>query len=778
MKRPWLVGAIALGVVIVVVAVIAVMNIVGDQPTAQPDRVEQPVNHELIKQARPDPACTKLPRTKPSGSGDAQLSVIRLRGHCLVPETVLVADAEVAAKLDELRKQPDVVAADRAQAAVPPFDDLESGEGKQFEQPDRDTLGGDRLLELWPKEQSELRVAMIDSGVDANHPELAGRVVGARDTKLGTDGSRDHGTFSAGIVAAAADGQGVTGIAPNVKLLDAQYWRDGDDWGVTEGINQPGLADEIIWSVDSGAQVLSVSATQVEGSSTLTAAYEYAELNGVVAVAAAGNCGRKSGRPDYCRRRDDVMAQADQPTVLGVGATSKGKKAEYSPANRTVQLVAPAGDIHDAFIPDDKTLSTCVNDPARPRTLCKSIGTSFAEPYVAAAAAILMARHPEAAPADIRNALIMNTNRDDLDLEPGQRNDKYGYGRLDILAAARYLDERPPQPKPEPPVISAAVRTGGKVELIMDDGKKLAVQKVGKGDTPAFAFSADGAWFAAADGKALTVVDAFTGRQQSIDCACNGVAFNKKNQVLTAQASGGFKIAQYDPMSADWTGSTFAPKLPVTDLDAPRLVGAAGDVALVTLSQGEYANSLYGVWPDSTAVELDGGGLAYTMVAASASGRFVVASSPQSCPLVIDVAKTRSSGKPWAKSLWYDDTFCATATLAHFDGDKSLQLGWLGTQYSQRKPGCLQAIKDRAPVTGRLPIGEFTPSQEPIDLPWKDLDCTASGLWSLKNGEQLRVRGILGATVPFKYTIVLAKPNGEGEQTLAEKVDEVAVRHR
>lgn len=780
MKRPWLIGAIALGVVIIVVAVIAVVGFVDDQPTAQPERVEPPVNHELIKQARPDPACTKLPRTKPSGAGDAQLSVIRLRGHCLVPETVLVADAEVAAKLDELRTRPDVVAADRAQSAVPPFDDLESGEDKQFEQPDRDSLGGDRLLELWPQDGPEVRVAMIDSGVDATHPELAGRVIATRDTKLGTDRSRDHGTFSAGIVAAAADGKGISGIAPNVKLLDAQYWRDGGNWGVAEGINQPGIADEIIWSVDNGAQVLSVSATQVEPSSTLTAAYEYAELNGVVAVAAVGNCGRKSEdeRDDYCRRRDDVMAQADQPTVLGVGATSKGKKAAYSSANRTVQLVAPAGDIHEAFWPDDKTLSTCVNDPARPRTLCKSIGTSFAEPYVAAAAAILVARHPESAPADIRNALIMSTNRDDLDLEPGHRNDKYGYGRLDILAAATYLDDHPPQPKPEQPAIVAATRTGGKVELILDDGKKVAVQKLGQGDQPAFAFSADGAWFAAADGAALTVVDAYTGRQQSVECACHGIAFNTKNQVLTAQASGGFKIAQYDPLSADWTGNTFAPKLPAGGLDAPRLVGAAGDVALVTLAQGEYANSLYGVWPDSTAVELDGGGLAYTMVAASATGRFVVASSPQSCPRVIDVEKTRSSGKPWTKWLWYDDTFCATAMLAHFEGDQALRLGWIGSQYSQRKPGCLQTVQDQASVTGRLPIGEFTPSREPVDLAWKDLDCSAAGIWPQQNGEQIRARGIPGSTLPLKYAIVLAKPKGEGEQKLAEQVDELAVRPR
>ena len=96
----------------------------------------------------------------------------------------------------------------------------------------------------------------------------------------------------------------------------------------------------------------------------------------------------------------------------------------------------------------------------------------------------------------------------------------------------------------------------------------------------------------------------------------------------------------------------------------------------------------------------------------------------------------------------------------------------------QRRPACLKPGQDQVPVTGRLPIGEFKPSREPVDLPWKDLDCTASGIWPLRNGEQIRARGIPGPTLPFKYAIVLAKPNGEGERTLAEKVDEVAVRPR
>jgi hypothetical protein len=689
---------------------------------------------------------------------------------------VLAPEAEAAATLDQLRSQKDVVAADRAESPQPPSqpeDPHPAAEGQEERQWGLESLGGAAALrDLWPAEAPEIKIGVVDSGIDSKHAELDDRVIAVKDTVLGSDEYESHGTEVAGIIAAADDGTGVTGMAPNVKLLDAQYWRD------KVAVGEPGIHDEIIWAVDQGARVINLSAG-ANDDSLLRAAYEYAELSRVVLVPAVGNCGSwlqnvpnppftKPDPLDPCPRgRNQIAGQADQPTVLGVGALNEeGHKAGFSSANRTVMIMAPG----------EKTLSTCVTRLSGPRTLCTNDGTSFAAPFVTGAVAILLARHPEASPADIRQALIMTT--DPVDAERGQRNDEFGYGKLNVIAAAKYLDDHPPQPQPEQPVIRAAGRIGGKVQLIMDSAKLLDVQQLGQGANQTFAFSADGAWFAAADGKALTVVDAYTGRQQSTECACSGVAFNTKNEVITAQTRGGLKIARYDPMTADWIGTAYAPKLS-GGLDSARLVGAAGDVALVTLSQGEYANRLIGVWPDSTSTELDGGGLAYEQVAASATGRFVVASSYQSCPRVIDVQKTRSTGKPWTKSLWYDDFFCASAMLAHFEGDKALRLGWLASKYSQRRPACLKPDQDgEVPITGRLPIDEFKPSREPIDLPWKDLDCTASGIWPSDTGDQLRARVEQPLFEPYKFTLVRMKPGGEGEQKLAEHAEDVVVRPR
>ncbi|GAB3758342.1 S8 family peptidase [Microlunatus parietis] len=586
-RRGRLIAILAGGVALSVIAAAAVVIMGDGAAPPPPPRQERPFRKELVERAHPDPACAERPAPRPDGSGEVAIGVLRLQERCLVSATVATTETEADRVIAELRAEPDVVAADRVRQTAPPgYGRYESGEGRSFEQEARESLGGERLLDLWPEGAPEIRVAMIDAGVDASHPELAGRVVATRDTVLGAKDHRDHGTFNAGIVAAAADGQGITGITPNAKLLDVQYYRDGEGWPP----NQPGIHDEIIWSVDHGARVLSVSATD-HGSSMLDAAYAYAELNGVVAVAAVGNCGSWLLRDDYCGRRHDVLGQADQPTVLGVGATTDGDRAGYSPINRTVQLVAPGGAGDDGPVPGDPRLvSTCINDQERPRTHCRSHGTSFAEPYVAAAAALLAARHPDASPAEIRIALIMSANQAGLDLEPGQRNDEYGYGRLDILAAAKYLDDHPPAPPPgEKPVIAAATITeeGGshRTDLVLTDGLSIEVQALGA-TRPELAFSADGDWFAATDGKVLTVADARTGKQQSTGCTCLGVAFNSKGELLTLQGAGGIEILRYDARSLKINGSTSGTGLDSADIGPAKIVGAAGDSALITMNVG------------------------------------------------------------------------------------------------------------------------------------------------------------------------------------------------
>src|SRR5690606_29087324 len=219
--------------------------------------------------------CASYPRPKPSGSGDVRLGVLRLRGHCLIAETVLVDQPQVEARLAELRAERDVVTADRDVApAPPPTEDIHPAvEGTEERQWGLEALGGAGAVHaLWPEQAPKIKIGVVDSGLDRDQAEFGDRVVAVKDTELGTDEYRSHGTQVAGVLAAADDGTGVTGMAPQAELLDAQYWRNG------EGRGQPGTYDEIIWAVDQGARVINVSATDSD-SALLRAAYAYAELS-------------------------------------------------------------------------------------------------------------------------------------------------------------------------------------------------------------------------------------------------------------------------------------------------------------------------------------------------------------------------------------------------------------------------------------------------------------------------------------------------------------------
>lgn len=784
MRRPWLIGTIALGVVVAVIATVAVWRLgVGDDPATFP------VREELLKQARPDPNCANSRRPAPSGSGDVKLGVIRLRGHCLVSETVRVAKRDLALTLGALRKEKNVVAADRVTPVRPPAevrDTHAATEGTEEPQWGLDALGGAAALRaLWPANAPDIKVGVVDSGIDAKHMEFGGRVAAVKDTELGTDTYESHGTEVAGIIAAADDGTGITGMAPKVTLLDAQYWRSGEDVG------EPGIHDEIIWSVDQGARVVNLSAGSSD-SSLLRAAYAYAELTGVVLVPAVGNCGG-SGIYVYdkkhCDRKNRIAGQADQPTGLGVGAlthkgvlNSKGKRAWFSSVNRTVMLTAPGEDI----------LSTCVTRVFGPRSMCTNDGTSFAAPFVSGAVAILLARHPEARPADIRQALIATT--DPIEAQRGQRNDKFGYGRIDVVAAAKYLDDHPPQPAKRPEIVAAQV-TGAqyavhRTELIVESGEKIEVQQLKRdGALPTMAFSPNGAWFAASDGETLTVVDARTGRQQSTTCGCRGAAFNSKNKVLTAQSGGGkVQVAQYDPKTADWTGTTYTSGLFPSESGSATVVGAAGEVALLTVGPSPVQETeLVGVWPDSTTIRLFVTEKGIGDVTTSPDGRYVVATGVTFCVpdrrmyRLVDLKQSKEKGEAWAKWLAPSAALsCAAAPSLHFEGSQ-LYAGWVAALDGLRDVCNPADHESSLVVTGHVRIEPFTPTEEYTRTDWKDLSCGTAGTWHLDNGEQLQLRaGPLAPTqdrTPENYQLVRLQPGGKDE-TLTADAKVIAVRPR
>ena len=268
-----------------------------------------------------------------------------------------------------------------------------------------------------------LVVAVIDSGVDRNHPEFAGRLAPGYDyVNLDFDPSDDfgHGTHVTGIIAAAADnGLGVAGLAAKVRILPLKAL-DSQGVGTYSNI---GLA--IRRAADNSAQVINLSLGGIYPSADLSDAINYAASRNALVIAAAGNCAKGgdecvgSINPDYY--------PAAYPLVVAVAATDHYDNwAEYSGFKSYISLAAPGG------IFGDQIMSTV------PGGYGLRYGTSMATPLVSAAAALVMTYMPTATSAEV--AAILKNTADKVGSYGyvGGRNDRFGTGRLNVARAVRW----------------------------------------------------------------------------------------------------------------------------------------------------------------------------------------------------------------------------------------------------------------------------------------------------------------------------------------------------
>ncbi|MDW8060726.1 MAG: S8 family serine peptidase [Thermomicrobium sp.] len=241
--------------------------------------------------------------------------------------------------------------------------------------------------------RSDVIVAVIDSGVALEHPDLAGQLLPGYDYLHRDPVPEDevgHGTAVAGIIAAAVNGIGIVGGAPNVRILPLKV-------GDQTGASSLSIAEAIYGAIERGAQVINLSLGADTPSATLERAIEQAYDKGVVVVAAAGNT------------PDAVTFPASYPEVIAVGgATADGKRlASFSSRLTRVDLVAPGENV--------VTTTWDGREPGwEPRT-----GTSFAAPMVSAAAALLRSVAPDSSVEWVRQALRETARPLDPPGQPG-----------------------------------------------------------------------------------------------------------------------------------------------------------------------------------------------------------------------------------------------------------------------------------------------------------------------------------------------------------------------
>lgn len=267
---------------------------------------------------------------------------------------------------------------------------------------------------VWPLTQGAgVTVAVVDTGVDAGSPQLAGRVLAGSDVvnPNGASGNTDcygHGTFVAGIIAAAPEnGTGFTGVAPSANILPIRIANTADD------VTTASLATGIRRAVDAGARVINVSASTTVSDAGLAAAVAYAEAHDVVLVASAAN-NAKSGDP--------VTYPASYPTVVAVGAIdTTGQRAAFSQTGPYLGLVAPGVDVASI-------------GPGGPGQWQGS-GTSYAAPFVAGTAALVRSYHPGLTAGEVRRRLESTADHPPAVMPDPQ----YGWGLVNPLAAVTAL---------------------------------------------------------------------------------------------------------------------------------------------------------------------------------------------------------------------------------------------------------------------------------------------------------------------------------------------------
>lgn len=235
-------------------------------------------------------------------------------------------------------------------------------------------------IDAWPISRGkQVRVAVIDTGVQLDHPDLVqhlGKGYNAvKPTQNPNDGN-GHGTHVAGIIAATDNDFGVVGVAPEVRLFPVKVLDDSGSGTLSD------VVSGIQWCMENDIDIINMSLGAAEGNDTFRQAINSAADHGITIIAAAGNSGPGQNTIDY---------PAKYPETIAVAASDQGDKiANFSSRGPEVDITAPGVDIESTYSTSAYTTLS---------------GTSMAAPHVTGTVALLKGLKRDFSLAEIKSIL-------------------------------------------------------------------------------------------------------------------------------------------------------------------------------------------------------------------------------------------------------------------------------------------------------------------------------------------------------------------------------------
>ena len=301
--------------------------------------------------------------------------------------------------MERLQKNPHVEFVELDRYVEPNFIPNDPSYGSQWHHTKINSPGA------WDIERGDgnMIVAIIDTGVDGNHPDLAANMVPGWNTysnNSDTSDWDDHGTAIAGAAAGVGNnGTGIAGVAMNVKIMPMRI----NDPAIGVWGSYSEISEALNWSRNNGARVASISYCPIMSSTVSSAASAFRNAGGIVMTCAANNSVNEG--------------IAENPALVVVSATEQNDvKTSWSSYGDFVDITAPGQNIYTT---------------RRGGTYWWTYGTSLSTPLVAGLAALVLSVNPALSPNDVEE--IIETSAVDLG-EPGY-DIYYGHGRIDAAAA-------------------------------------------------------------------------------------------------------------------------------------------------------------------------------------------------------------------------------------------------------------------------------------------------------------------------------------------------------